>query len=913
MRVTLEALEQALDRETARNAKCLAAAQKEATDAKAAAKAKVVEAAAAAEVEALSRGQDGSGGSFSIPEALERAEALKKRANTVLADTRYPEAVEQYTLGIKVLEVHVKPAPWADHGSSGSQSDSDESEEEEEEEGETSEDKNKVAAREMLLILLCNRSVAHLKWGNLGSAKADAQRALDFDPHHIKAYFRRAAAHKQAERFREALADLRYILRLEPPPRKGVAVSKDILDVQRMAKECEQKVRAKGFGKALQETGKEAKGAKSASELKEAREKWDALRSKDDRKRVEQQASGARNLSRGGSGQAAAAMPLPPPRGQRAGGGDAAGTSSAATAAAYWDMVGETFLPPKSAVPTLKERAAWVAAGSIDRAPEAFVQWCEGLLSEYLVCIFERLNWVSLQTMMASGRYDEVGVISSNNQTDNWLAQDKYFRQLYAATPHDDFLDASAAAAAAAGGGGGGPVAGAGKSVKGRWKGPVKLLSPLVLHPHLGLMDVLENHTCFTYQARDAEEEATPSLFDFDGSRSSGRAVVGRDEFFQQFNVFTEGQLTFMDWNNVVAAGGSVLAATHPPPPGPLRDFYHTLAYRSSDVDLFLYGLDEKAATEKVRKICNAVKLANPKIYAVRSLRTVTLVSEFPFRKIQIVLRLYKTLAEVLHGFDVDACSVGFDGHTVWATNRAARAICKRYNLADVSRRSPSHRTAEGYSLHDCTPQQHSVLVRGLQVDKIKPSLRKATVTSGSVSYERGLAKLIALDMCYQRFHLNNWGHFYQRWNEGLLADYNGITESQRIHNQESAQESDYTTMFIPYGPKWSRDRTRQHVMNYASAANSYYYRLSVCHPPQAPIMPVVCGNIDMVLSTGVNTGEGEKMSYSHEEDASLMHMKHVAGEEIWLKANPGKQGLLTGSFHPMSVSAKDWERGVYK
>lgn len=61
--------------------------------------------------------------------------------------------------------MHVKPAPWADQGSSGSQSDSDESEEEEEaeEEGETEEDKNKVAAREMLLILLCNRSFAHLK------------------------------------------------------------------------------------------------------------------------------------------------------------------------------------------------------------------------------------------------------------------------------------------------------------------------------------------------------------------------------------------------------------------------------------------------------------------------------------------------------------------------------------------------------------------------------------------------------------------------------------------------------------------------------------------------------------------------------------------------------------------------------
>lgn len=49
---------------------------------------------------------------------------------------------------------------------------------------------------------------------------------------------------------------------------------------------------------------------------------------------------------------------------------------------------------------------------------------------------------------------------------------------------------------------------------------------------------------------------------------------------FVALQVFTEGQLSFMDWNNVVAAGGSVLAATHPPPPGPLRDFYHTLAYR---------------------------------------------------------------------------------------------------------------------------------------------------------------------------------------------------------------------------------------------------------------------------------------------------------------------------------------------
>lgn len=64
-----------------------------------------------------------------------------------------------------------------------------------------------------------------------------------------------------------------------------------------------------------------------------------------------------------------------------------------------------------------------------------------------------------------------------------------------------------------------------------------------------------------------------------------------------------------------------------------------------------------------------------------------TFVSEFPFRKIQIVLRLYKTLAEVLHGFDVDCCSVGFDGHTVrrsLVSNQNEKVLCFVYSMVLV-------------------------------------------------------------------------------------------------------------------------------------------------------------------------------------------------------------------------------------
>ena len=54
-------------------------------------------------------------------------------------------------------------------------------------------------------------------------------------------------------------------------------------------------------------------------------------------------------------------------------------------------------------------------------------------------------------------------------------------------------------------------------------------------------------------------------------------------------------------------------------------------------------------------------------------------------------------------------------------------------------------------------------------------------------------------------------------------------------------------------------------------------------------------------------------MVYSHEDDMLVMRMKHVNGDKMWLKVNPGNQGifgvkltrsgdhvpLLTGSFHP--------------
>lgn len=81
--------------------------------------------------------------------------------------------------------------------------------------------------------------------------------------------------------------------------------------------------------------------------------------------------------------------------------------------------------------------------------------------------------------------------------------------------------------------------------------------------------------------------------------------VASLADFQKNWAVFTEGALSQLeDWNNVVAAGGSVLACLLPmadedkETKRSIRKYYHSAAYPTSDVDLFLWGM----TAEQVRR-----------------------------------------------------------------------------------------------------------------------------------------------------------------------------------------------------------------------------------------------------------------------------------------------------------------------
>ena len=98
--------------------------------------------------------------------------------------------------------------------------------------------------------------------------------------------------------------------------------------------------------------------------------------------------------------------------------------------------------------------------------------------------------------------------------------------------------------------------------------------------------DDLSAHYVMPIQEDDRRKEGSPAM------------VADLEEFRKNWAIFTEGSLSqLIDWNNVVASGGSVLACLtplddeHKTSKRAIRKFYHSNAYPTSDVDLFLWGL----------------------------------------------------------------------------------------------------------------------------------------------------------------------------------------------------------------------------------------------------------------------------------------------------------------------------------
>eukprot|EP01063_Lacrimia_lanifica_P029654 TRINITY_DN4571_c0_g2_i2.p1 TRINITY_DN4571_c0_g2~~TRINITY_DN4571_c0_g2_i2.p1 ORF type:complete len:1958 (+),score=649.53 TRINITY_DN4571_c0_g2_i2:78-5951(+) len=400
------------------------------------------------------------------------------------------------------------------------------------------------------------------------------------------------------------------------------------------------------------------------------------------------------------------------------------------------------------------------------------------------------------------------------------------------------------------------------------------------------------------------EEKALP--FVFPAARATPRPAPGtpltvatQREFETNFhNAFGYNILQFLNWDNVVAAGGAVAGCLRPVPAEAgaslleKRQYYQDELLCSSDLDLFLYALSEEAANKKLLEIYDAVCQACPfEVICFRSAHAVTMVSQFPYRHVQVVLRLYSSPYEVLAGFDVDACTVAYDGKDVFTTCRGHHALLTGYNTIDMSRRSPSYEmrlakyASRGFAVH----------VPGYDRDRIDPN-----VFDKPWNLLHGLAKLTVLEQLQTPQQRHDYMNRQRAKKEAHYGRYLSRRQIERLEKcGGAAEQSNYSTVFLPWGEGHTARRTMKMMkvkdvsLNGKWFAKDRVYRLHPCF----------FGTADEVL-----TDMAPDDPPIPEDVPEEKLRPYVRGVMTWLQDDPGRQQI--GSFNPITTG--DWEAGAY-
>lgn len=253
------------------------------------------------------------------------------------------------------------------------------------------------------------------------------------------------------------------------------------------------------------------------------------------------------------------------------------------------------------------------------------------------------------------------------------------------------------------------------------------------------------------------------------------------------------------------------------------RSYYHDKLVPASDVDLFIYGLDKEQAIEKIKQIETTIRDSIlTEITTIRTKHTITIASQYPTRHVHVVLRLYRSVSEILTGFDVDCSCVAYDGHQVWAAPRAVAAYITQTNTINLSRRSPSYENRLSKYSHRGFEAYWPLLDRS----KIDP-----TIFERSFSRAMGLARLLVFEKLPGPSDRENYlakrraerGRPSLPLNRRHPMSWPGnVKELQPDDVAEWVEEdeaSNYHTFTVPYGLEIQRQEDRKIAIHQGSAS----------------------------------------------------------------------------------------------
>jgi len=418
-------------------------------------------------------------------------------------------------------------------------------------------------------------------------------------------------------------------------------------------------------------------------------------------------------------------------------------------------------------------------------------------------------------------------------------------------------------------------------------------------------------------ESNDESSKYIMELKDEDRRSDGSPAVVSSFKDFQQnFNLFSESSLADLDWNNVVAAGSAVTTSLLPVPPKwagskrSLREYYHQHLAPASDVDLFLYGLNEEQAFEKIKLIERSIK--DSILHEVTTIRTknaITIASQYPTRHVQIVLRLYDSISQIITGFDVDCACVAYDGKQVYAAPRALAAFVTQCNTIDLTRRSPSYENRLSKYSHRGFEVHWPLLDR----NRIDPTIFERTF-----GRTQGLARLLILEKLPKTVDRDSYLD-QRRAERGRPALNRGYRNMYRMGGNIKDQEEDevaewvdqeevasYHTMCVPYGEKYqagkinrllyAKDLLLNAEWNLPDDREVYLHRHPCFFGTAEEVLGDCCGYCPVPKTD-------EEIEVAEEESKN-----YVSGPLKFVMDDPGRQEI--GSFNP--ITDDEWTTMAY-
>lgn len=320
--------------------------------------------------------------------------------------------------------------------------------------------------------------------------------------------------------------------------------------------------------------------------------------------------------------------------------------------------------------------------------------------------------------------------------------------------------------------------------------------------------------------------------------------------------------------------------------------------------------MNEEQAIEKIKQI--ETKIRDSILAETTTIRTknaITIVSEYPTRHVQIVLRLYKSISEILTGFDVDCSCIAYDGEQVWASPRALAAFMTQINTIDLTRRSPSYENRLSKYSH----RGFEVYWPAIDRTRIDP-----TIFERSFTRVQGLARLLVLEKLphpndrdtYLAQRREERGRpplpWQKRYRHELPGNIKDVQPDDVAEWVEEDEVSNYHTVGIPYGPRYNAKKIEKLLFTKDLLLNAEWNKPKD-RETKLHRHPAFFGFVNDVIHDCCGfcpqpTTDADLAAY--EEESKV----YISGNLTFLKDDPGRQAI--GSFNP--ITDDDWTEMAY-